>query len=829
MTFLLVAMMGVTAQANPLPAMLWKVDTTKTADKNAEAAAEKKNKKEEKKAAAKPETDYEKLLKEKGSSVQKGMFTVRQIKGRWFFEVPDSLLGRYFLAVTRFTAVPQGLGKFSGESVSEKTVYFEKRDHKTMLLRAYTITQEANPEDKIYQTLKQSTMDPIVESFAIVQGNKEKGMNMIDVTNLFLKDNNLMGISKTASTSLKLGGQMSDRSYVDTIKTYPINVEIATTRTYSVGAANIRAAATGFVTLGLNTSMVLLPKEPMRRRIWDNRVGYFVNSFTTFSDEQLKTKSHSFISRYRLVPKDIKKYRRGELVEPVNPIVFYIDPATPKKWVPYLIKGVNDWNEAFEAAGFKNAIIGKEWPNDPTMSVDDARYSMIRYLPAEIENAYGPRIVDPRSGEIIEAHICWYHNVMNLLTKWYMIQCGPLDKRAQTMKMDDKLMGELIRFVSSHEVGHSLGLRHNMGASHATPVEKLRDKAWVEKHGHTVSIMDYARFNYVAQPEDGISPKGLFPRINDYDKWAIKWGYQYRPEFKDAMEENEGLMKEVTEVLKNNPRLWFGGEGRDADPRSQTEDLGDDNVKASEYGIKNLKRVIAGLPQWTKEEHDRYNDLREMYKAVQQQFTRYVRHVAKNLGGYYYNNMPGKEPLEVVPAQRQRDAFRFFDRQVFDAPLWLYPSNILSKTGGNVQTEMASMQASVLKMVLGPGVLSSVYNDMYRSPKAYQLNDYFNDLFATVWKPIDATQELKALSRRSLQRLYVDNLNSLLNPTEKEKEGANAVFYKSDLPLFVAQHLDKVEAYVKTQAASATGVNAMHYKDLLQQIKLIRERRVTVK
>ena len=288
-------------------------------------------------------------------------------------------------------------------------------------------------------------------------------------------------------------------------------------------------------------------------------------------------------------------------------------------------------------------------------------------MPAEIENAYGPHIIDPRSGEIVESHICWYHNVMNLLTKWYMTQCGPLDKRARSMRFDDKLMGELIRFVSSHEVGHTLGLRHNMGASWATPVEKLRDKAWVERHGHTASIMDYARFNYVAQPEDGIGPKGLFPRVNDYDKWAIKWGYQYRPEFKDEHAEKIGLMAETTRILAANPRLWFGGEGMDEDPRSQTEDLGDNSMKASDYGIRNLKRVVASLPEWTRQD----NDLAEMYASVRDQYGRYCNHVATHLGGRYLNNMPGKEPFELQPAALQLEALDFLGRQVFEAPLWL--------------------------------------------------------------------------------------------------------------------------------------------------------------
>mgnify|MGYP000130633178 FL=1 len=610
---------------------------------------------------------------------------------------------------------------------------------------------------------------------------------------------------------------------------YPLNIEIATTRTYATSTSKTRASMTGQVTLGLNTSIVLLPKEPMRKRLWDERIGYFTNRFTLFSDDQHKTDREQFVSRYRLVPKDLKRYRRGELVEPVKPIVYYIDPATPRKWVKYLMAGINDWNVAFEAAGFKNAIIAKEWPDDPDMSVDDARYCVLRYLPSETENAYGPRVVDPRSGEIIESHICWYHNVMNLLTKWYMTQCGPLDKRARTMKFDDELMGQLIRFVSSHEVGHTLGLRHNMGASHATPVEKLRDKAWVEAHGHTASIMDYARFNYVAQPEDGIGERGLFPRIGDYDKWAIKWGYQYRPEFKDEFEEKEQLMTETTKVLAVNPRLWFGGEGRNEDPRAQTEDLGDDNVKASDYGIKNLKRVVAGLPEWTRQTNDRHDDLQEMWKSAKGQFNRYNNHVMKNLGGRYLNNMPGRKPYEVAPASRQREAVVYFGRQLFDAPLWLYPQNIVDITGTDVAGDISSQQTRVLKVMMTPAMLGTIYDDSFSSKQAYRLPDYLADVFAAVWRPLPGASPVKDKARRTLERAYLENINSLLNPTDKDKAGINARANNSDIQLYVEQHLDRVERFCKAQAATASGIDKLHYADLLRQIKLIKEERVTVK
>ena len=810
-------------------------------DEKKETKDKKDEKKDSKKKKEEKKNEYDELLK-KGGTEKKGLFTVRHIEDKWYFEIPDSLLGRYILSVTRFTSVPQGMGKFSGEEVNENTIYFEKRDEKTMLMRAYVLTQTAPEDSKIEKTLKASTTDPIVSSFKIIGKNKDKHMNLIEVTNLFMKDNDIVGIPKSSNSQYSIGGQQTDRTFIATMKVFPINIEIASTRTYSaasgsaggniprIGRSTPRAVRTGSITLGLNTSMVLLPKEPMRKRLWDERVGYFTTNITYFNDDQHRTQREHIAARYRLVPKDKKAYAKGKLVEPEKQIVYYIDPARPKKWVPYLIQGINDWNVAFEAAGFKNAIVGKEWPkNDKNMSVDDARYCVLRYLPAEIENAYGPHIIDPRSGEIIESHICWYHNVMNLLTKWYMTQCGPLDKRAQSMKLDDELMGQLIRFVSSHEVGHTLGLRHNMGASHATPVEKLRDKAWVEKHGHTVSIMDYARFNYVAQPEDNISPKGLFPRINDYDKWAIKWGYQYRPEFKDEIAEKEGLMTETTKILADNPRLWFGGEGRDEDPRAQTEDLGDDNVKASEYGIKNLKRVMANLPKWTHQDNYQYEDMEEMHQSVRDQYRRYLNHVLKNLGGHYINNMPGKNAIEIAPAYKQKEVLGYLDRHVFEAPMWLYPDNVISKIGFDVVKDIKSRQENTIARCLQANLLTTIYNDSFLSASALKLDDYMNSLFAIVWKPLNNKKEMLNNTRRSLERSYVEQLDKLINPDEKSAK-LMGDFNNSDALLYVLQHLDKVENYVKSQAATtASGINKQHFQDLQRRIKLIRDKQVKAK
>ena len=814
-------MLTATVQAKPFYAV--KADTLK---KDTTVTDTTKVEKEDVKSKAKKEpkeTEYQKIIK-KGGTVTDGLFRVRHIEDKYYFEVPDSMLGRYILCVTRFTAVPQNFGQFAGEEITHSTIYFEKRDTSQIMIRQYVLSHLADNGDNISRTLEQSTVDPIVQAFKVIGQNEEKDASLIEVTSLFNSDNNLMSFSNTDKTTLKVGGLMKDRTFIDTIKVFPTNIEVATTRTYGSSPARSEASRTGTITMAFNTSMVLLPKEPMRKRLWDDRVGYFVNNFVRFSDDQHKTEHESIISRYRLVPKNKKKYLRGELTEPEKQIVYYIDPATPKKWIPYLIQGINDWNVAFEAAGFKNAITAKVLPeDDPNVSLEDARYSVLRYLPSETENAYGPRIVDPRSGEIIEAHICWFHNVMNLLTKWYMVQCGAVDKRAQTMHFDDKLMGELIRVVSSHEVGHSLGLRHNMGASFATPVEKLRDKAWVEKNGHTASIMDYARFNYVAQPEDNISPKGLFPRINDYDKWAIKWGYQWRPEFKDEYEEKEKLMTETTNILKGNPRLWFGGEGRNEDPRAQTEDLSDNNVKASEYGIKNLKRVMQHLPQWTKEENDQYDDLVEMYKAVTDQFNRYMNHVAKNIGGRYINNMPGMEPYAPVPAARQREALQYLGRNIFEAPEWLYPANILSKSGADAGTTQQQQQTNLLTRLMTPLMLSNI------STSDYAVNQYLDDLFAQVWTAPKSSSSFQQKARRQLQRSYVQNLNSLLNPSEADLKGAMSRNYNSDAMLYVLQNLQKVETYCQQQMKASEGINALHFEDLLREIKLIRERRTTVK
>ena len=762
---------------------------------------------------------YHKVVKE-GGSVREGLFTVRHIKDDWYLEVPDDLLGRMLLCVTRFTSVPQDFKMFGGEEVNRSAVYLEQYNDKTLFLREYVQSSYADKNDRIAISLKQATVDPIVYKFEIIGRNPDTQAMLINVTKWLMSDNKVTSFSATDRTTLSIGALQADRTFIDSIKTYPINMEIQTLRTYAMTNGKTPASKTGAATLSLNTSIVLLPEEPMQPRYFDDRVGYFNNKITEFSDQQQTTNHEAIVMRYRLEPKDPKAYKAGKLVEPKKQIVYYIDPATPKKWVKYLIAGINDWNKAFEAAGFKNAIVGKEWPeNDSTMSVDDARFSMIRYLPSETENAYGPRIVDPRSGEIIEAHVCWYHNVMNLVKKWYMVQCGPTDKRARTMEFSDELMGQLIRFVSSHEVGHSLGLRHNMIASQATPVEKLRDKAWVEKNGHTASIMDYARFNYVAQPEDNIGEKGRFPRINDYDCWAIKWGYQYRPEFNDPAKEKKALRAEVTKVLAQNRRLWWSGdEGRGQDPRSQTEDLGDNQMRANEYGIKNLKRVMENIIQWTAQPDDQYDDLRDMHKAVRSQYQRYANHVQRYLAGRYSNQMPGQRANDYIPRELKREALQWIDRNVMEAPLWLYPDAVIAKTGTDYSEEIRDRQQTILAMLLSANMLFNLHNEALHAAKPYPVEEYLDDVFNMVWKPLNGSNKEQENFRRYQQRAYIDFIGMGLNPTQEKTAASSPAALRSDAVIYLEQHLDRVEQYLKQQEQTP------HYRNLLLRIKRIREK-----
>ena len=728
-----------------------------------------------------------------------GLFTVHRLDDKIYFELADSLLGRDMLLVSRLSKsaadmrAGNGMVGYAGDMLNRSVLRFEKGPANRLFVREISYSERSADSTKpMYHSVLNSNIQPIVLSFDVRAYHKDSisGVNstVIDVTDLVNGDNDLFFFG-TQKSKFNISAYQADKSYVLDIKTFPINTEIHTVKTYGrtgSGSSLVNGVlTTGIgnpkpVTVELNTSLVLLPAQPMQARYADDRIGYFTSEYTDFDANPQGIKKVAMIERWRLAPRkeDMDRYLRGELVEPEKPIVIYIDPATPAKWVPWLIQGINDWQAAFEKAGFKHAIIGKKAPSpqeDPGWSLEDARNSAVVYKPSAVANASGPHITDPRSGEVIETHINWYHNIMKLVHDWYFIQASAADPRARCMQFDDSLMGELIRFVVSHEVGHTLGLMHNFGASSATPVEKLRDKAWVEAHGHTSSIMDYARFNYVAQPEDHITEAGLFPRIGDYDKWAIEWGYRLVPGAANAAAERPVLNQWVM-AHADDRRYWFGNENDPDDPRSQSEDLGDNAMKAGAYGIKNLRRIMTHLVEWTREPNSDYENLQVMYKQLNSQLSLYIGHVIKNIGGSYENLKTVEQPgavYSLVPAATQQEAVAFINEQVFTTPEWLADKNVLSLIGVSPAAVIGSLQNETLARLMSSSVFNKLLVAATIDPHAYSMTDLLAGLRKGIWNELNTKQPI-SFYRRNLQTAYAERLIAIVQPVTGAKDGITA-------------------------------------------------------
>jgi hypothetical protein len=743
---------------------------------------------------------YKEVITDKAKT-DEGLFKVHMVDDKWYFELPDSLLNRDILVVTRISKSASGLSNgfsgYAGDIVNNNVIRFEKGPNNRVFLRRVSFDQRGTDENGMYKAVVNSNIQPIMQTFSVSAFGRDSVTNtrstVIDMTEFVAGDNDILFFSTGSKSSLQLGAVQADKSYINTIKSYPINIEVKTVKTYARGGGAPGAQANPFAaqsrsgnfTLELNSSMLLLPKVPAKPRYFDPRVGFFTRRYTDFDANPQGVKEIEMAVRWKLEPKDedIEKYKRGELVEPKNPIIYYIDPATPKKWVNYLIQGVNDWQAAFEKAGFKNAIIGKMAPTpqeDSTWSLEDARFSAIVYKPSEVANASGPNVHDPRSGQILESHINWYHNVMSLLRNWYFIQTAAVDPGSRTMVFEDALMGELIRFVSSHEVGHTLGLRHNYGSSSTVPVDSLRNKKWVEANGHTPSIMDYARFNYVAQPEDNITRIGLFPRIGDYDKWAIEWGYRWMPEYKTAEAEVPVLQKITTERLKNK-RNWFGTETNPDDPRSQNEDLGNDAMKASGYGIKNLQRIVPNLINWTKQPNESYEGLDEMYNQVQTQFGRYMGHVAKNIGGIYETPKMSEQEgavYEFTPKSVQKEAMSFLNQQLFTTPTWLINNDIFSRTGISPQMIIANRQESILNRIISSSTMSKLFEaEAAIGNNAYKATEVMDDLRRAIFSEV-YNRKATDVYRRNLQKMFVERIISLLPGAPAASSGGLTITFQ---------------------------------------------------
>ena len=779
---------------------------------------------------------FEKVITSKAVS-DEGIITVHKVEDKYYFEIPDKALKKEFLVVTRLTKagaeMRMGTVGYAGDQISQNVISFEKGPNDKVFLRSISYVDYAKDSTSaMYKTVMRNNVNAIEQAFDIKAFGKEKNSTVIDVTDFINADNDVVSFDTRFKKGFRVGAFQKDKSFVNFVKSFPTNIEINTTKTYNRSAGEAspipgapKPEVSGNYTVEVNSSIILLPENKMQARYFDPRVGYFTVGYTDFDENPQGVERVSLVKRWRLEPKakDLEKYKRGELVEPEKPIVFYIDPLTPKKWIPYLIQGVNDWQKAFEKAGFKNAIYAKV-PNakeDPEWSLEDARFSAIVYKPSDVPNASGPSIADPRTGEILESHINWYHNVMKLLNDWYFVQASPNDPRARKVDFDDELMGQLIRFVSSHEVGHTLGLRHNFGSSSTVPVENLRNKSWLKANGHTPSIMDYARFNYVAQPEDNVGEAGLMPRIGDYDDWAIEWGYRRFYNYNSPEKEKAHLNKWVMEKLQN-PRLWFGTETNPYDPRSQSEQVGDNPMIAGKYGVKNLQRIMENIEAWSTKPNEDYSSLNNRFTQVSGQFARYLGHVSKYIGGVKETPKMVEQKgaiYELVSKSEQKEALKFLSENVFTTPNWLLKTSVLTKIDKSPVEVVENLQKTVLNRVLSEGVLNKLYEGESLDANAYAVYDYLQDIKNSVFSELKSSSKID-IYRRNLQKNFVETLIARTQAS-KPSTGRNAetISDNSDVKSLTRGVLREIKADASKNAQNAQdAVTKYHLEDLVYRI-----------
>ncbi|MBT3547357.1 MAG: zinc-dependent metalloprotease [Flavobacterium sp.] len=774
---------------------------------------------------------YEKVVT-KEMKTDKGLFNVHSADDKYLFEVPDSLMNREMLMVTRIAKTANGIG-FGGGKTNTQVLRWQRKGKK-VLLRVVSHNVVADTILPVHEAVVNSNFEPVLFSFPIKAFNKDTTSVVIDATSLFSTDVKPLGFPQFYRSRYKISRMDKDRSYIDRVSSYPENIEVRHVKTYFASKPPSNGSV-GSISIEMSNSMILLPKVPMKRRYFDERVGWFARGQVDYGLDAQRSKTVTYLDRWRLEVKeeDLAKFKAGELVEPKKQIVYYVDRATPEVWREYIKQGIEDWQVAFEAAGFKNAIIAKDPPSkeeDPEWSPEDVRYSVVRYLASPIPNANGPHVSDPRSGEILESDINWYHNVMSLLRNWYFVQTAAINPEAQTIEFKDEVMGRLVRFVSSHEVGHTLGLPHNMGSSSAYPVDSLRSASFTKKFGTAPSIMDYARFNYVAQPEDkGVA---LMPDIGPYDKHAIEWGY--RPILdKTAVEEKATLNKWILDKA-DNPMYRFGHQqaGGVVDPSSQTEDLGDDAIKASSYGIKNLQRILPNIEKWTTKDGENYDEMATMYGQILSQFNRYMGHVTANIGGVYeYYKTSDQEGAVYthVAKSHQKNALKLINKELFSTPTWMIDKNIYAKTqfSGSIE-KIGSVQTRTLNNILDSGRMARmIENQTMNGAKAYSLVAMFSDLRRGVWSELYTGKTIDTY-RRNLQRAHINRLDYLLNMA-KNQRGANSGYFKqstvnigqSDIKAMVRGELNRLKRQIRTATSNAANTTSKyHLQDAIARIDM---------
>ena len=706
------------------------------------------------------------------AETDEGVFTVHRLDDKLFYEIPEAELGKEFLWVSQIARTTEGVG-YGGQALGNRVVKWERRRDQ-VFLKGVSYAIVADPERPIARAVGAANNDTIIRAFD-VETESEAGAAVIDVTALFETE-----VPEFSARS-RLGAQgfARDRSFVESVAAFPRNVEVQATHTYTraprstsagrpvqVGRRGMRP---GSATVLLHHSMVKLPDEPMTPRLFDERVGYFSVRQIDYGRDEHRSPNRRYITRWRLE----KRNPDQAVSDPVTPITFWIDPATPTRWVPYIKEGVEAWQPAFEAAGFRNAVVAREAPppaEDPDWSPEDARHSVIRWLPSTVENASGPHVHDPRTGEILEADIQFHHNVMNLVRDWYFVQVGPLDPRARTLPLPDELMGDLLAYVTAHEVGHTLGFQHNMKASSMYPPESVRDPAWVAEMGHTPTLMDYARFNYVAQPEDGIAVEDLIPGIGPYDVWATRWGYAPIPGAETPDDERPTLDAWAREQ-DETPWFRFSTPGaRGADPGQITEAVGDaDAVRSTALGLRNLERVAAMLLDATGAQAagDPYDDLDELYGRLVGQWATEMSHVAAVVGGVRSQQKHvGQEGVRftTIPREAQAGALAFLQANAFATPAFLVDPDILRRIepAGALERIRAS-QTRVLQTLLSPSRLGRlVEQEVIDGPAAYAPTDFLGDLRTGLWSELEAPAVRIDAWRRNVQRAWLDLIRDRL-------------------------------------------------------------------